>query len=510
MIGTSFGELIEIRILICLFRYLPVLYIITFLYNVFLRETSTWYGTGNLILVALLLAEALFFILIYSPHKRRLNCAAEHPAPLSHIERRELFNSCLAHTPHLDEYLRWWFLGADLDDIRRGNLQEFFLWAFFDMEVKDGNVETVPQSVWTEVNEYVTLTESRLGYSLRDGYGSARSLRLTLDGISTHYRCLLWYCIVFIVDMTTHFLLSWYGFRYYARQSQEAWRTFPPRPQELFAKHRSPAAELSYWYLPHTDGSRRPIVFWHGIGIGLWTYAWFILELRSISASGEVGIIVPEMLPISFRLTDAPPRKDELLNMMANILDQHHSWKKFTLVSHSYGSIPTTHMLRSPSLRSRIESVILIDPVTILLHLPNVAYNFTRRIPKRANEWQLWYFASTDLGVAHCLGRHFFWRENILWKEDLIVDPGGGHNARRVAVCLSGRDLIVDTTAVSQYLTDCPEVINGLEASSQAKGRDRRDVDDVEVLVFPHLDHAQVFDRRKDFERVLQLIQRLG
>lgn len=190
---------------------------------------------------------------------------------------------------------------------------------------------------------------------------------------------------------------------------------------------------------------------------------------------------------------------------MTDILDSH-GWDKFAIASHSYGSVLTTHMLRSPSLGRRIPSVVLIDPVTIMLHLPDVAYNFTRRRPKTANEWQLWYFASTDPGVALCLGRYFFWRENIIWKEELAaMDTSGGagigsEGERRAAVCLSGRDLIVNAAAVAQYLADEPETDSG------SGGEDGR-ASKTEVLVFPKLDHAQVFDDPPSCQRVVQLIR---
>ncbi|KHN95450.1 uncharacterized protein MAM_06727 [Metarhizium album ARSEF 1941] len=518
MIGTSLSELILVRISIILFRYLPVSYVACLLYRI-LKRDFPWTDLTTAVVALLLAAESLFFFMIYTPHRRRLQEAANHPAPLSHIERRRLFDSCMACTPHLAEYLRWWFLGADLEDICRDNLRDFFLWAFFDTEVKNHNPATIDRDIWNEVNEYVTLTEARLGHPLREGRGPAKSLRLTLDGISTAYRCLLWYFIVFLVDQATHFVLVWHGFRYYARSFDVAQRTFPPRPQELFAKRRSTAPELGYWFLPHATHSRnrQSVIFWHGIGIGLWTYVWFIMQLRtSWAPDHSTSILVPEMLPISFRLTDPPPRKDELLNMTMQILDHHQGWERFTLVCHSYGSVPTTHMLRSPSLRRRIQSVVLIDPVTILLHLPNIAYNFTRRTPKRANEWQLWYFASTDLGVALCLGRHFFWRENITWMEDLVLDStqqtAQDHckGAQRVAVCLSGRDLIVDTAAVTRYLSSSPQIMGVPEGSEATKGSSSSGgcaVDGVRVVVFPHLDHAQVFDRRREREKVVELIR---
>jgi hypothetical protein len=56
----------------------------------------------------------------------------------------------------------------------------------------------------------------------------------------------------------------------------------------------------------------------------------------------------------------------------------------------------------------------LINLITILLHLSNVVYNFTRRKPVTANEHQLYYFASMNMGISHTLARQFFWSDVIL------------------------------------------------------------------------------------------------
>ena len=101
-------------------------------------------------------------------------------------------------------------------------------------------------------------------------------------------------------------------------------------------------------------------------------------------------------------------------------------------------------MLKSERTAKKIGPVVLIDPITIMLHLPDVAYNFTRRQPTEANEHQLYYFASMDMGVSHTLARSFFWSDVILWKKDL--------GDRRVTFSLAQRDLIVNAEAVGRYL----------------------------------------------------------
>jgi hypothetical protein len=180
---------------------------------------------------------------------------------------------------------------------------------------------------------------------------------------------------------------------------------------------------------------------------------------------------------------------------------------------HSYGSVIATHLLHTPQIAEKIESMLFIDPVTFLLHLPDVAYNFVRlsismpvngdscptkqicRKPVRANEHQLYYFASKDMGVSHTLSRRFFWSENILWKEDI--------RDHRATVVLGGRDLIVNTEAVRTYLT--ADEAAKPDLSHQKEGAWKGD--GLDVLWFPELDHAQVFDKKSTRLRLVNIVR---
>lgn len=123
----------------------------------------------------------------------------------------------------------------------------------------------------------------------------------------------------------------------------------------------------------------------------------------------------------------------------------------------------------------------MVDPVTLLLHSGDVAYNFAYRSPRKASEHQLHYFACTDMGVAHAITRRFMWTENALWKEDIV--------GRRVTVVLAGEDIIVDTQSLGKYLADKDED-DWKEKTWTGKG--------LEMLWFGRLNHAQVFDTAKD------------
>jgi hypothetical protein len=291
-----------------------------------------------------------------------------------------------------------------------------------------------------------------------------------------------------VIDTITATFLWWSGFKHYSSSMP----VFPPRPQTMLS-NRSPAIRLSYWHRPvnPTAQTRRasfpPLLFLHGIGIGLLPYVPLLIGYAK--KHPDTPIIVPEILSISSRITQPPLSHEDFQSALKSILE-HHKIHEYSLTAHSYGTslaagiIRTTNShkhcddsssdasssvsadsLSSDSLISPPKSphpskllpapssVVLLDPIPILLHLPSVARNFLCRPPKRANEHELYYFACTDPGVAHSLARHFFWTHNILWKEDL-AQVGDSYDPKpRVAVVLSGDDIIVNAPAVWTYLT---------------------------------------------------------
>lgn len=523
MIGTSFRQLIFIRICIFLLKYGSVLCALGSAVLAAAHGKHALTRPPGLVLIGYALLDLLYAVFIYMPYNRRLADEAKHPPSLPSYERRAVFLRCIDHVADLGRYLQLWFLGADESEIRRDNVRDFVLWAFFDRAPGQESDEEA-----AEAEAFIDIIEQKSGRKLQPGRGRAESLRLTLDPIVPQYRSFIWFVIVGIVDLTTHCQLAQSGFQYHAQSASNLFSVIPPRVQSLKTQQKSPSKHLGYWHRPHTAKDRLPVLFLHGIGIGLWPYTSFLSSIpQDEDCQGGIGVLAVEILPVSFRLTRAPLSRLELLEELKVILDAH-GWDKFVLTSHSYGSVLVTHMLRSEDLGPRVDSVVLVDPVSIMLHLPDVAYNFTRRRPRRANEWQLWYFACTDPGVAYALGRHFFWKENIVWKEELLgVDRVGaydrttapGHKRRRVAVCLAGRDLIVDTFAVAQYLAGDEEWLppRGADAAlarhaSQAENHTTKHgyltQDGIEILWFDDLDHQQVYEQKKTRDKICDVVRR--
>ena len=189
MIGTSPAAYVFIRG--CIF-FLHNIAPASLAYSAFLPFSLLWPALGvwraPVYIESWLVAEAVFFIAVFIPHKNYLQRPAIHPEPLSSDERTKLFERCNSNVPDPEKYLSQWLLGAKEEHIKRENVKEFIRWAFFNGEETRDEDEL-------EIEGYVRSTEKLLGREIPSGTGSAKVLRLTLDKVDGLHRSLLWYLV---------------------------------------------------------------------------------------------------------------------------------------------------------------------------------------------------------------------------------------------------------------------------------------------------------------------------
>ncbi|KAG5813917.1 hypothetical protein H9Q74_012482 [Fusarium xylarioides] len=426
-------------------------------------------------LKAWVILEALFYVFIYLPLNSHLQKPADHPIAPCRADRQKLFQQCHDNIPDAGQYLRRWFRDAPEHEIKRENVKDFFRWAFLNMEDCDSTYDD-------ELEEYIEKLEELLGRKLEPGRGDAKCLRMTLDKVEMLHRSLTWYLCIFVVDTIASAYLLYHSFRFYRTSLSQFFTTFPLRPLSLVTPYKSPAKRLIYWHRPHTS-----------------TYvqnkATHSLYPRHRS-DGDVGIIAVEILSVSSRITGPAMLKEEMCEEIRRILSSH-GWENCVLVSHSYGSVVAAQLLRDPKTSISIGPVMFIDPVSFLLHLPDVAYNIICRRPSETKEHLLSYFGSKDIGIAHTLFRRFFWADNLLWKEDLQDRPA--------AVALASRDSIIDTKSIRAHLVgskdwaQSPTKETG-EVSSNGK---------LDVIWFEDLDHGQAFDHKTTRLRLVETVREL-
>ena len=321
-----------------------------------------------------------------------------------------------------------------------------------------------------------------------------------------------------LVDAITYLRLLAHGFRFYRLRLARLPTVFPLRPITLFSRRTTPSDTLSYFLRPHTARTRLPIVFVHGIGVGLYPYVPFLAALNrpghaGADDDGQIGVLAVELMPISARLTGAMPSHATLTRDLLAILDRH-GWERVVLAGNSYGSTLVAPLLRDPAAAARIAALVLVDPVALLLHEPSVAYNFVRRAPRTAPEWQVHYFSATDALVAHTLARRFFWAQCVLWKEELTRN-----RQRRATVALGGRDCIVDAPAVGRYLAGAARgyerfVADGGDEAGPAPADEADEWrslawrgEGLDVLWFAPCDHAQIFDKKVNYMRIVEVLR---
>ncbi len=188
MIGTSnFGSYF-IHIFILSLHWLAPLCILYCCVVIVVNGIQAARYLVPLVIEMIALAETLSYLLAYLPYRAHRQRKALRPPVLSKIERRELFDLYNRNIPDPEACLQKWFSDAPADEIRRENLKDFFLLAFF-------NHSGVPGDDEKEIEEYVDATEELLGRRIEPGRGSAQCLRLTVTRVDIRHRSFIWYWV---------------------------------------------------------------------------------------------------------------------------------------------------------------------------------------------------------------------------------------------------------------------------------------------------------------------------
>ncbi|KAL1864913.1 hypothetical protein Daus18300_007480 [Diaporthe australafricana] len=422
--------------------------------------------------------EILWYLFWFLPFKHRLQKPGLAPSQMTREERKALFTQGMDVVPDLETYVRGWFDKAHMEDIRRDNLRDWLLWSLFGREGIYGDDAD-------ELDEYIAELEERMAVTFKKGRGDAKPLRLSFDSVKMTHRSLLFYSLTGSADLLTTLFLFAIGFSFYRQPSNTFFSVFPFRPMTLISSKESAAPEMSYFYRPHKSKTHRPIVFIHGVGIGL---APYILWLKSVPR--DVGIIAIELLPVSNKICPPMPASADLVDSISKILAQHGAeYDSFVYVGNSYGTLLLSPMLKREGLAAKIASVVLVDPVALLLHLPDVAWNFTRRRPRTGPEWEIYYGAAMDPMVAHTLARRFDFKDAILWRDQL--------KGRRATVILGSRDCVTNPMAVASYVYYGDVAINDFTEQRVEEWKTTQSIWtgqwEIELLYLDGLDHGQAF-----------------
>ncbi|THH15209.1 hypothetical protein EW146_g5239 [Bondarzewia mesenterica] len=355
------------------------------------------------------------------------------------------------HDPRAIDFrnsLRTWFRKAPWSHIHKQEMYQWLYWSIFNAHLPSLNTLTAARR--QILDEVLELVEKRAGASIPDGTNpSVRPLLLTLDPVNVAWRPLVWYALI---SLGNHTLKLWYIHRWEMRHGVKDGIEYLLR------------VPRGYDFATGPD----PVVFVHGLGLGLVQYK--LILSRLLHLLGDRPILFPLqphisqqvfhpgfLLPKGRKETAAAMRallvelgwvRDEGEKEVSVDLDVLRARKgRVTLLSHSNGSFVHAWMLKAhPELYNRS---CFVDPVTFCSWEGDVCYNFIYRPCTTGIHLVMRYFVSTELGVANLLQRNFDWSSNSLWYEEIP-------NARdpyRTKFFLGGNDIILNAERVKRYLT---------------------------------------------------------
>ncbi|CAM9235807.1 unnamed protein product [Ectocarpus sp. 12 AP-2014] len=397
----------------------------------------------------------LAVIMLYLvPRMNRLEAPAKYP-----IDGKRLIHKVLETVDWLSEqedadttfesFLSGWFLGADCSELKRGNLVVFLAWTLYAKEV-----DALSKAERKNVMSMVKLIEGRLGRTMEPGFNErVKCIRHTLDRVVPFsHRPLALYAVLGLARALLRIVLGFCGFRR---------RLAPCGSFMYWHRQAPPSGAAAPAAMPWKTEGPGPIVFFHGVGAGL---PFYVLALWKMCRHRTSIIVEAPSIMMSLALLrgHTPPSEDQLVESVEGILERH-GVKRAAFFGHSFGSISVAWMARrKPHLVSQI---VLLDPVCLLLFLPNVARSFlfpdTNGMP--LHERLMLYLVTREKGISHTLRRHFWWYANVMWPEDIKCP---------IVVGLAGQDKIVPCKPLRRYLLShstfatSPSCPSGLNMSS--------------------------------------------
>jgi len=186
------------------------------------------------------------------------------------------------------------------------------------------------------------------------------------------------------------------------------------------------------------SSEKTPIVFCHGIGVGIIYYEYLINELLKL----QRPLFLPEIPYVSgFRpwmsrhaVLTPPAVTSTLTAMLATC-----GFFQACFIGHSYGTSWLSYMCKYAP--HAVESVVFLDPICFCLHHSTLTKSF---VYHQTDPGSLSSIVMTDLTVIWTIQRNFPWARIILFLEDIPT-----HVPWRVY--LSEKDFLVPVTTVKKY-----------------------------------------------------------
>ncbi|KAI9343588.1 hypothetical protein BDR26DRAFT_1006292 [Obelidium mucronatum] len=390
--------------------------------------------------------ETVFFVYFHFQMKR-LQAPVPPPA-ISELERGKTFFRILDHSDgNFREYFAGWFYWADSKHqvlpeefhlIRKDNFRDWFSWMLYGAKSYDDLLLDPKKRCFAdELNSFVQDFEISKKIILQPGRNTnIEPVILNYNRVDAYPKPLLFYGIIGALESIAFIFIYWMGFRRCSMLKQQGGIAEGVTGIQYWVLHRNPEGKTP-------NDSSLPIVFFHGIGCGLFPYAQFIKELVYHASSSPIFLV--ELPFVAMRLVDHVPSMEQTIFEVETMLDIH-GFSKAMVAGHSLGSAVAAWMIKHSKY---VAASVLLDPIVFLTFHPSLAFNFVHRLPGRntigqkANEVMMHWLCSREIHISYTISRHFIWHQAMIWAEHL---PKTHH------VVLSRQDLLLDAENVEKYL----------------------------------------------------------
>jgi pimeloyl-ACP methyl ester carboxylesterase len=199
-----------------------------------------------------------------------------------------------------------------------------------------------------------------------------------------------------------------------------------------------------YTYGDVTNSSTPPILFCHGVGLGL---APYVPLVQRLAATGRPMIAV-EFKHLAMRWTERVPTVEDAATELASILKQLNV-PRVDAIGHSFGTFFLARLLRTrPDL---VRTIALLDPVCCCMWTGDLVSSFVYR-PHASRTGRVTWLIARDLHAAAAVSRNFFWSDYELWPQDLEK------LGKRALLAVGGRDDLVPAAHVAATLASSARV----------------------------------------------------
>ncbi|KNZ81507.1 hypothetical protein J132_00473 [Termitomyces sp. J132] len=319
--------------------------------------------------------------------------------------------------------LRPWFGNATWSSIKLHQVHQWLYWSIYNADMP--SYESLTASQQAVMAGALNLLQKRCGCIFEEGSNpSVEIMRMTLDRANVILRPFTFYLAIFLTNLS---LKKWFQYAWSVRFDHHNGLEYLIR----IPKHWDPVT------------GPRPLVFIHGLGVGLLMYSNLFQHLLRQFLDRPILILLQPQITeclanllielgwVYHDLTDGNDTERER-EIARSLVGKRR--KGVTMLSHSKWSVGLASLTPLPSAPGRV-----MCATTSYIAAPE----------QQAIEVLMRYFVATEIGVVNLLARHFDWTSNTLWFEEIpnACDP------TKSFFLLGGQDSIIHSERVKRYLT---------------------------------------------------------